>query len=152
MLLEKPPLDDKFHVAWDLIYHLYTANWQYIPLIYHLYTTYIAFQLKPSLFHCFFCASLTDSTMVDLSTFFSPQLLGNYLWVTFSKEPWPSKSKLLRIKGHETCTCQDNTHPLRIQICPEKGINPTIRGWDWTINPTLGRCLDSSGSLGTCKS
>jgi len=37
---------------------------------------------------------------------------------------------------------------LRIQICPKKGINPTVLFWGWdvsTINPDLGK---GSGFLG----
>ena len=40
--------------------------------------------------------------------------------------------------------------PLRIQVCPKKGVTPTFlfEGWDWNPkNPILGRGLDSSGEF-----
>ena len=42
-------------------------------------------------------------------------------------------------------------YSLRIQVCPKKGINPTILLWGWdrdhigTIKPTLGKGMDPEG-------
>ena len=37
-----------------------------------------------------------------------------------------------------------NIYPLRIHVCPKKGINPTnlLGGWIGTIKPTLGKGMD----------
>jgi len=66
-------------------------------------------------------------------------------WMTF-------RPSIPRIFGHEIPANELNFKfkkgfALRIQICPKKGINPTIllRGWDWD-HQTYSR--EGYGSLG----
>ena len=72
----------------------------------------------------------------------------NVLWIFRSTE-WRSKSKKVATMA-SVCPSDVSSlkkHTLRIQLCPKKGINPTILlwGWDWD-HQTYSR--EGYGSLG----
>ena len=57
---------------------------------------------------------------------------------------WQSNVNLAHLPGMSCCYLGSMDYTLGIQVCPKKGINPTILlwGWDWD-HQTLGKGMDA---------